>query len=71
MNISDQQILFINTHFNDGIPENVAFWRLNIDLMELTIENKGKLLNKNIANLKNNKNLKYNLELGSFAATSD
>jgi len=39
--------------------------------MELTIENKGKLLNKNIANLKNNKNLKYNLELGSFAATSD
>ncbi|WP_454059009.1 hypothetical protein [Elizabethkingia ursingii] len=40
-------------------------------LEELTIENKGKLMDKNISFLDKIPNLEYSIEIGSFGAGSD
>ncbi|ULT24963.1 hypothetical protein KUH03_39840 [Sphingobacterium sp. E70] len=57
--------------FRSGVIESLQNLAKLTNLIELTIENKGKLLDKNISYLDKKADLEYSVEIGSFAATSD
>lgn len=57
--------------FRSGMIESLQNLTKLTNLIELTIENKGKLLDKNISWLDKRVNLEYSIEIGSFATTSD
>ncbi|GJN60517.1 leucine-rich repeat domain-containing protein [Elizabethkingia anophelis] len=57
--------------FQSGVIESLKSLASLTSLEELTIENKGKLMDKNISFLDKIPNLEYSIEIGSFGATSD
>ncbi|MDR2236752.1 MAG: hypothetical protein LBE92_11570 [Chryseobacterium sp.] len=57
--------------FQSGVTESLQSLARLTDLQELTIENKGKLLNKDISFLNTVPNLEYSIEIGSFGAAND
>lgn len=57
--------------FQSGVIESLQSLANLTSLEELTIENKGKLIDKNISFLDKISNLEYSIEIGSFGATSD
>ncbi|MCL1674927.1 protein phosphatase 1 regulatory subunit 42 [Elizabethkingia meningoseptica] len=57
--------------FQSGVIESIQSLASLTNLEELTIENKGKLSDKNISFLDKISNLEYSIEIGSFGATSD
>ncbi|MCT3808112.1 hypothetical protein CMU40_09075 [Elizabethkingia anophelis] len=57
--------------FQSGVIESLQNLANLTNLEELTIENKGKLMDKNISFLDKIPNLEYSIEIGSFGTTSD
>lgn len=57
--------------FQSGMIESLQSLANLTSLEELTIENKGKLIDKNISFLDTIPNLEYSIEIGSFGTTSD
>ncbi|WP_236709602.1 leucine-rich repeat domain-containing protein [Elizabethkingia ursingii] len=57
--------------FQSGVIESLQSLANLTNLEELTIENKGKLMDKNISFLDKIPNLEYSIEIGSFGTTSD
>lgn len=57
--------------FQSGVIESLQSLASLTSLEELTIENKGKLMDKNISFLDKIPNLEYSIEIGSFGTTSD
>lgn len=57
--------------FQSGVIESLQSLASLTSLEELTIENKGKLMDKNISFLDKIPNLEYSIEIGSFGAGSD
>jgi len=57
--------------FQSGVIESLQSLANLTSLEELTIENKGKLMDKNISFLDKIPNLEYSIEIGSFGAGSD
>ncbi|WP_337085602.1 hypothetical protein [Elizabethkingia anophelis] len=57
--------------FQSGVIESLQSLASLTNLEELTIENKGKLVDKNISFLDKIPNLEYSIEIGSFGATSN
>ena len=57
--------------FQSGVIESLQSLASLTSLEEFTIENKGKLMDKNISFLDKIPNLEYSIEIGSFGTTSD
>lgn len=69
--ISEAKTLTYLHLFQSGVIESLQNLITLTNLEELTIENKGKLLDKNISFLDKIPNLEYSIEIGGFGAGSD
>lgn len=69
--ISEVRTLTYLHIFQSGVAESLQSLTSLTNLEELTVENKGKLLDKNISFLDKVPNLEYSIEIGGFGAESN